>query len=121
MLESKNMLMFVIMSVGLLSVLTGTAVSELQLVFAERNEECEDNHDDNCNEETQKIHQENNCKIVNTNKNEDNSDNNVNEGNDNGDLTCIIVAQNPENGDATVIIDLLPPHTQDPFALVLPF
>ena len=117
----KYMLMLVVLSVGLLTVLTGTAISQVQLAFADKDKECEDNEDNNCNEETQNVHQENNCKIVNKNENDDKSDGNSNGGNENGDMTCITVAQNPENGDATIIINLFPPIPLDPFALVLPF
>jgi hypothetical protein len=87
--------------------------SQIQPVFADKDEdECEDNGDFNCNEETQKIHQENNCKIVNENENDDKSDENSNGGNSNGDITCWNFAQNPEDGDAIVDEDLL-----DPFSL----
>ena len=111
--------MFVVMSVGLLTV-TGTAISQVQPAFADKDEECEDNQNNSCNEETQKMHLENNCKIINENKNDDKSDGNSNGGNGNGDITCIILAQNPENGDAVVLFDLFPPNLPDPFALVLP-
>ena len=120
-MNTKSMLTLVVLSAGLLTVLTGTGVSQIQSVFADKDEECEDNDDNNCNEETQNILQENNCKIVNENKNDDKSDGNSNGGNDNGDLTCITVAQNPENGDATIVFNLFPPIPLDPFALVLPF
>ena len=120
MLNMKYMSMLAVLSVGLLTVLTGTAISQVQLVFADKDEECEDNDDNNCNEENQKMHLENNCKIVNENKNEDESDGNSNGGNGNGDITCVILAQNPENGDAIVVFDLFPPNLPDPFALVLP-
>ena len=76
-------------------------------------EECNDNGDFNCNEETQKVHQENNCKIVNEIKNDDKSDDNSNGGNGNGDITCWNFAQNPEDGDAIVDEDVL-----DPFSLI---
>ena len=112
MLNTKNVLMLVVLSAGLLTALTGTAVSQIQPVFADKDEdECEDNGDFNCNEEKQKIHLENNCKIVNENENHDKSDDNVNEGSTNGDMTCWNVAENPENGN--VIVDEFPP---DPFA-----
>jgi hypothetical protein len=121
MMKTKSILMLVVLSAGLLTVLTGTALSQVQSVFADNDEECEENDDNNCNEEIQKVHQENNCKIVNEGKNDDKSDGNSNGGNENGDLTCITVAQNPKNGDATIVINLFPPIPLDPFALVLPF
>jgi len=106
--------MLAVLSAGLLTVLTGTAVSQVQQAFADKDEdECNDNGDNNCNEATQKVHQENNCKIVNEIKNKDESDNNSNGDNGNGDITCWNFAQNPENGDAIVDEDVL-----DPFSLI---
>jgi hypothetical protein len=114
MLNTKNVLMLVVLSAGLLSVLTGTAVSQVQPAFADKDEEeCKDNGNFNCNEETQKVHQENNCKIVNEIKNDDKSDDNTNGGNGNGDITCWNFAQNPEDGNAIVDEDVL-----DPFSLI---
>ena len=57
MLNTKNVLMLVVLSAGLLTVLTGTAISQVQPAFADDEEECNDNGDDNCNEENQIIHQ----------------------------------------------------------------
>jgi hypothetical protein len=106
--------MLLVLSAGLLTALTGTAVSQVQPSFADKDEEeCNDNGDFNCNEETQKVHQENNCKIVNEIKNDDKSDDNSNGGNGNGDITCWNFAQNPEDGDAIVDEDVL-----DPFSLI---
>ena len=106
MLNTKNLLMLVVLSAGLLTVLTGTAVSQVQPAFADHDEECEDNGDNNCNEETQKVHQENNCKMVNENKNDDKSDENSNSGSSGGLITCWNFAQNPEDGDAIVDEDV---------------
>jgi len=102
---TKNVLMLALLSAGILAALTGTGISLPSAAFAE--DECNDNRDFNCNEETQKVHQENNCKIVNENENDDKSDNNVNEGSDNGEINCWNFAQNPQDGDATV--DEFPP------------
>ena len=75
MLNTKKVLMFVILSAGLLTVVTGTGVSQVAPVFAEE-DECEDNGDFNCNEETQKIRQEINCKVDGEIENGDKSDKN---------------------------------------------
>ena len=108
MLKTKNVLTLVVLSTGLLTVLTGMAASQVQPAFADKDEdECNDNGDNNCNLETQKAHQENNCKIVNEIKNNDESDDNTNGGNGNGDITCWNFAQNPEDGDAIVDEDVL--------------
>lgn len=91
--------MVVVLSAGLLTVLTGTVISQVQPAFADDEEECNDNGDDNCNEDNQIIHQENNCNIVNEIENDDGSDNNSNGDNGIGDITCWTFAQNPESGD----------------------
>ena len=56
--------MFVALSIGILTALTGVGISQVAPAFADK-EECEDNDDNNCNERTHKIIQENNCKSVN--------------------------------------------------------
>ena len=102
--------MLVVLSGGLLTAMTGTAVLQVQPVLADKDEECEENDDFNCNEETQKINQEDSCKIVNEIENDD-SNNNSNDNNGNGEMTCWNFAQNPEDGDA--VVNEFPP---DPFA-----
>ena len=42
------MLMFVALSLGILTALTGTGISQVAPAFADK-EECEDNDDKNCN------------------------------------------------------------------------
>jgi len=116
MLNTKNVLMLAVLSAGLLTVLTGTAVSQIQPAFADDDEECKDNGNNNCNEETQKIHQETNCKIVNEIENDDDSDSNSNGGNGNGDITCWNFAQNPEDGDAIVEEDVFLPDVFAPIS-----
>ncbi len=106
MLNTKNMLMLVVLSAGLVTALTGTGVS--QVVLADK-DECEDNGHDSCNEQTQKIEQDIHCKIVNKMENDDKSDSNNANGNGNGDINCWNFAQNPDNGDATVDADLFDP------------
>jgi hypothetical protein len=106
MLKTKSVLMLAVLSAGILTAITGTGMSILSPAFAE-DDECNDNGDNNCNEETQKVHQETNCKIVNEIENEDGSDDNSNGGNGNGDITCWNFAQNPQDGDA--IVDEFPP------------
>jgi hypothetical protein len=56
--------MLVVLSAEILTVLTGTGVSQVAPAFADK-EECQDNDDNNCNERTHKIIQENNCKAEN--------------------------------------------------------
>ena len=59
--------MFVALSVGILTALTGTGISQVAPAFADK-EECEDNDDKNCNKK--EIEQTNDCGIK-----VDNSDN----------------------------------------------
>jgi hypothetical protein len=62
MFETKNVLMLVILSGGILTGLTGTMIQAAP-VYADT-EDCEDNDDDNCNttkDRAQEITQENNC------------------------------------------------------------
>ena len=58
------MLVFVALSLGILTALTGVGISQVAPAFADK-EECKDNDDNNCNESTHKIIQEDNCKAVN--------------------------------------------------------
>lgn len=107
MLKTKNVLMLVLMSAGLLAVLTGTAVSQTQPAFADDEDECEDNGDFSCNEETQKTVLENDCKIVNKLENDDRSDENSNGNIDNAKIIC----SNALNLGGNGIVD------EDPFDL----
>ena len=94
--------MLVVLSAGLMTALTGAGASVLTPAFA-IDDDCEDNGDDSCTEENQRVHQENDCRIVNENENDDDSDSNTNEGgNGNGDINCWNFAQNPDDGIALV-------------------
>ena len=106
MIETKNVLMLVILSTGLLTAVAGTGVSMLTPAFA-IDDDCEENGDASCQEENQKVHQENNCKIVNEGKNKDKSDENTNANSNTGDIICWNFAQNPDGGDAIVDDDPL--------------
>ena len=79
------MMLLLVLSGGLLTTLTGTAVSQIQPVFADKDEdECEDNGDFNCNEENQKVHQEIKCKVDGSIENGDKSDENFMDLSSNG-------------------------------------
>jgi len=68
------MLMFVVLSAGMLTALTATMISQAAPAYADT-KDCKDNNNDNCNDDrSQYVQQENNCKIENENK--DHSDNN---------------------------------------------
>ena len=97
--------MFVVMSAGILTVLTGTGVSQVAPAFADK-EECEDNDDNNCNERTHKIIQENNCKA----ENEYEKIGSMGAHTNNNDFVCTNVLISPANGDDDVFGDsaLLP-------------
>ena len=55
--------MLVVLSAGILTVLTGTGISQVAPAFADK-EECEDNGDNNCNERTHTIKQNDDCKVT---------------------------------------------------------
>ena len=64
MFQTKNLLMLVILSGGILTGLTGTMIQATP-VYADT-EDCEDNDDDNCNttnDRAQEIEQEGNCRV----------------------------------------------------------
>ena len=64
MFETKNVLMLVILSGGILTGLAGTMIQAAP-VYADT-EDCKDNDDENCNttdDRAQKITQENNCRV----------------------------------------------------------
>jgi hypothetical protein len=78
MLNTKYVLMLVVLSGGILTALTGTGMSQTQTAFADKERVCEDNNNRNCNDQKQKVDQENKCKIENENENKDRSDDNEN-------------------------------------------
>ncbi len=88
------MLMFVALSLGILTALTGTGISQVAPAFADK-EECEDNDDNNCNERTHKITQEDNCKAVNENEHIGTMGNPTN----NNQWLCTNTLTSPANGD----------------------
>ncbi|MDW0258726.1 MAG: hypothetical protein QN829_08375 [Nitrososphaeraceae archaeon] len=93
-MNTKNMLMFVALSLGILTALTGTGISQVAPAFADK-EECEDNDDNNCNERTHKIIQEDNCKAVNEYENIATMSDPFHDN----QFTCNNVLESPANGD----------------------
>jgi hypothetical protein len=97
--NTKNVLMLVVLSAGLLTALTAIGVSQGQTAFAHEYKKkerlCEDNNNNNCNDVKQKLYQENNCKIENSNENKrhsDYNDNHIYTGDQ--ELNCWNYAQN---------------------------
>ena len=88
-MNTKNMLMFVVLSAGMLTALTATMMSQAVPVFADK-KKCEDNDNNNCNDthKTQKIEEKNKCKIENENKDHSKKNDNSNE------LACVNLAAN---------------------------
>jgi len=82
------MLMFVVLSIGLLTALT-TTISVAAPTFADK-KKCEDNDNNNCNDthKTQKIDQENKCKIENENEDHSSDNGNLNS------LACVNIGAN---------------------------
>jgi maltose-binding protein MalE len=83
--NTRNVLMLVVLSAGLLTALTATGMSQTQTAFAHEQRKhfdteryCKDNNNNNCNDVKQKLEQENKCKIQNENSNERHSDDNYN-------------------------------------------
>lgn len=85
------MLMFVVLSLAMLTALTATMASTAIPVFA--HSKCKDNGDNNCNDKhkTQKIDVKNKCEIENKNKDHSSHNDNQNE------LVCANEAQNLNN------------------------
>ena len=83
--------MFVALSLGILTALTGTGISHVASAFADK-DECEDNDDKNCNKK--EIEQTNDCGIT-----VDNSNNNQGLSENNGGLStdCSNFAANPDD------------------------
>jgi hypothetical protein len=92
--------MFAVLSIGILTALTGTGISQVAPAFADK-EECEDNDDNNCNERTHKMIQENNCKV----ENEYEKIGSVGSTTNNNDFTCINDLESSANGDDNVLGD----------------
>jgi hypothetical protein len=104
---TKNMLMLVILSAGMLTGLTATMIQAAP-VYADT-KDCKDNSDKNCNEneqETGKISQENDCKIVNEDSAKhgdsgDGSSDSSNAGFNSNTLSCENQMNQPNTGDNT--------------------
>ena len=92
--------MLVVLSAGILTVLTGTGVSYVAPAFADK-EECEDNDDNNCNERTHKIVQNDDCKV----KNENEKIGSMSSPTNNNDFECNNILTSPANGDDDVFGD----------------
>jgi len=86
--------MFVALSLGILTALTGTGISQVAPAFADE-EECEDNDDNNCNERTHLIKQDDDCKA----KNEYEKIGSMGNNQPNNDFTCDNDLTNTANGD----------------------
>jgi flagellar basal body L-ring protein FlgH len=80
MLKTKNVLMFVVLSAGMLTALTATMMSQAIPAFADK-KKCEDNDNNNCNDshKTQKIDQKNKCETENENNHHSKRNDNSNE------------------------------------------
>lgn len=95
-MNSTNLLMFVVLSAGMLTALSATTLSVAVPAYADE-KHCEDNGDDNCNdtEHTDKVKAKDECD--NYFKNKDHSDDNTQES----VLICEAAAANLE--DAVLI------------------
>jgi hypothetical protein len=103
MFETKNLLMLVILSGGILTGLTGTMIQAAP-VYADT-EDCEDNDDENCNttdDRAQKITQENNCRVEDGSGSADGGDGGAggSTGNNDNRFECTNNLVEPNTGDA---------------------
>ncbi len=92
--------MLVVLSAGMLTVLTGTGISQVTPAFADK-EECKDNDDNNCNERTHLIKQDDDCKA----KNEYEKIGSMGTTTNNNDFVCTNILTSPANGDDDVFGD----------------
>ena len=104
------MLMLAVLSIGILTALTATGMPQVQPVFADEDDECNDNDDKNCNKK--EIEQTNDCQIV-----VDNSNNNQGLSENNAGLSteCSNFAANPDDVDEQSQVgqdQTLEPHDQ---------
>ncbi len=90
--------MLVVLSAGILTVLTGTGVSQVAPAFADKGE-CNNNDDRNCNETTHKITQNDDCKA----KNEYEKIGSLGTTTNNNDFECTNFLSSPANGDDNVL------------------
>jgi hypothetical protein len=91
--------MFAVLSIGILTALTGTGISQVAPAFADK-EECEDNDDNNCNERTHEIKQDNSCKA----ENEYEKIGSIGSTTNNNQFVCANVLTSPANGDDNVVL-----------------
>jgi len=112
-LNTKKVLILVILSAGILTALTGTGVSQVAPAFADK-DECEDNDDNNCNQGTHIIKQSEDCKAQNEFEKIGSMGNPV----DNNQFVCTNILTSPANGDDNEFGLPLPSTTAtDVFAL----
>jgi hypothetical protein len=107
-LNTKNVLMLVVLSTGILTALAATAMSQAQPVFAET-DDCEDNDDKNCNEK--KIEQTNDCE----NGDIIQGDGELPLATNNGIVDCSNFAANPDDVEEQAQVgqdQTLEPHDQ---------
>jgi hypothetical protein len=112
-LNTKNVLTFVALSLGILTALTGVGISQVAPAFADK-EECEDNDDDNCNVRTHKIIQEDNCKA----KNEYEKIGSMGSTTNNNLFSCDNDLIDPSNGDDNEFVDEVLDEVFGPITLI---
>ena len=105
--------MFVALSLGILTALTGTGLSQVAPAFADK-VECEDNDDNNCNERTHKIKQDNDCKAENEYEKIGTMGNTVN----NNEFVCTNILTSPDNGDDNEFGDTVLDEVFGPSSLI---
>ena len=105
--------MLVVLSAGVFAVLTGTGISQVTPVFADKNE-CKDNDDHNCNETNHTIKQDNDCKA----KNEYQKIDTMGSSTNNNEFVCPNVLISPANGNDNVFGDSVVDEVFGPSSLI---
>ena len=98
-MNTRNVLMLVVLSAGMLTALTASAMSQGQTAFADDKNKCKDNGDNNCNEKEQKLSQKNDCK--NEVETEDDSS-----SSSTNSISCSIDGLNQDKSGFCPLIDL---------------
>ena len=112
-MNTKNVLMLVVLSAGISTALMGTGVSQVAPAYADK-DECEDNDDNNCNQRTHIIKQSEDCEA----KNEFEKIGSMGNAGDNNQFVCTNILTSPANGDDNEFgLPLPSTTTTDVFAL----
>jgi hypothetical protein len=112
-LNTKIVLMLVVLSAGIFTVLTGMGISQVAPAFADK-DGCEDNDNHNCNETNHTIKQDSDCKA----KNEYEKIGAMGSSTNNNQFVCPNVLASPANGNDNVFGDSVLDEVFGPSSLI---